>query len=606
MYQSFDVSSDPGNGAERARMLRTKLAELGLTGFMVPRSDEHQGEYVPAHAERLAWLTGFSGSAGVAVVLADVAAVFVDGRYVLQVEDQVDTAVFTPVHLTDQPVSKWLQDHLKAGDRLAIDPWLHTVAEVRRLKAAAEKAGAEIVAIDDNPLDAVWADQPEPPVGAVIRQPDNLAGEDTKTKIARIGEAIAEAQADVAVLTQPDSIAWLLNIRGSDVPHNPVPLSFAVVPAKGQPKLYIDGRKLDNQVRAYLEDHCQICPVDRFNADLREPGQAGKKVLLAPQTTSEAIRIALAGAGGEIIEGRDPIELPKAIKNPAELAGAQSAHLRDGAAIARFLCWLYAHAGSGDVDEISAAKQLEAFRAETGALKDISFDTISGAGANGAIVHYRVNVDTNARLEPGSLYLVDSGAQYQDGTTDITRTVAIGTPTPEMIDRFTRVLKGHIAIATARFPVGATGAQLDTLARLALWKAGLDFDHGTGHGVGSYLSVHEGPQRISKLGNEPLQAGMIISNEPGYYKQDAFGIRIENLEVVCEPADIDGGDRPMMGFETLTLAPIDQRLVDGSLLTADEVSWLDEYHRRVMAEVGPLVDDEVRLWLAQATSAVTP
>ncbi len=604
MFQNFDDPASGAAGVERLAALRQKLKDLNLSGFLVPRADEHQGEYVPPSAERLAWLTGFTGSAGSAVVLADEAAIFVDGRYTLQVRDQVDDTAFTPEHLVEAPPHTWLRDHLKAGDRIGYDPWLHTVAGVRRLRKACDDAGATLVAVKANPLDAVWVDRPAPPIGPVTRQPDDLAGEAAEEKLDRIGAAIKSGGADIAVLTQPDSIAWLFNIRGSDIAHTPLPLSFATVPSDGRPTLFIDGRKLDNTMRDYLEEHGTVAEPERFVEELAAVCGAGQRVLIDVAWTADAIREVVENAGGILVEGSDPVALPKAIKNDAELAGAASAHQRDGAAVARFLHWIDSHGPKGTVDEIGAAKQLEEFRAETGKLKEISFDTISGAGPNGAIVHYRVTTATNRKLESGSLYLVDSGAQYQDGTTDITRTIAIGTPSAEMRDRFTRVLKGHIAIASARFPVGASGAQLDSLARVALWKAGLDFDHGTGHGVGSYLSVHEGPQRISKLGTVALQPGMILSNEPGYYKTGAYGIRIENLEVVTEAEEIEGGDRPMMGFRTLTLAPIDRRLVNADLLTAEERTWLDAYHARVWTEIGPRVKEPVKGWLKAATAPI--
>jgi Xaa-Pro aminopeptidase len=600
-----DTSSAPLSTPEKLKRLRDSLAILGLTGFLVPHGDEHQSEYPPPSSERLAWLTGFTGSAGFAIVLKDIAAIFVDGRYTLQAAAQVDP-VFAREHLIENPPAKWLAAHAHAGDRIGYDPWLLTLADVRRFTEAAKSAGAELVPIEANPIDALWLDRPAPPLGAVALHPASLAGEEAAAKIARLQALVAAKNADAAVLTQPDSIAWLLNIRGSDVAHNPTALAFAVLPASGQPALFVDGRKLSNSIRTALASLAEIEAPASLAAGLA--ALRGKRVLLDPQATADAIRKMIADAGGTVVEGQDPVALPKARKNETELAGMRRAHLRDGAAMVRFLHWLD-EATPGSLDEIAAAEGLRAFRAEAAAkdgmeLVDLSFDTISGAGPNGAIVHYRVTPETNRRLEAGSLYLVDSGAQYRDGTTDITRTVAIGAPTAEMRERFTLVLKGHIALATARFPVGASGAQLDTLARIALWKAGCDYDHGTGHGVGAFLSVHEGPARISKMGTVPLEPGMVLSNEPGYYKPGAYGIRTENLVIVTPPAAIPGGDRDMLGFETLTLCPIDRRLVDVALLTAGEIAWFNAYHAWVATSLTPLLDASDRDWLIAATAPI--
>ncbi len=481
---------------------------------------------------------------------------------------------------------------------------LHTVREVRKLREVCAEAGAELVALEENPLDAVWEDRPEPPLGQVMLHPEALAGKSAIAKIAEIQAEILKKKADAGVLTQPDSIAWLFNIRGADVPHTPLPLSFATVPVEGRPTLYIDGRKLSNSVRDALEELTDIAEPSGFKVGLADLGAAGRKVLIDPGLAGEAIATAITEAGGALVEATDPVLLPKAIKNETEIAGARAAHLRDAVAYARFLCWFDEVAPTGQLDEIGAARKLEEFRIETGALKDISFDTISGAGPNGAICHYRVSEKSNLPIPVGKPFLIDSGAQYEDGTTDITRTIAVGTVSTEMKRNNTLVLKGHIAISAARFPEGTTGAQLDTLARIDLWKAGLDFDHGTGHGVGSYLSVHEGPQRIAKTGTVPLKPGMILSNEPGYYPAGEYGIRIENLELVTEAGPIEGGERTMLGFETLTLAPIDTRLVDVSLLTTGERDWLNAYHKRVFEKVGPLLDDETRTWLESATKPV--
>ncbi len=591
----------------RLAELRAELTRQGLQGFIVPHADEHQSEYLPASAERLAWLTGFTGSAGVAVVLADEAAIFVDGRYTLQVRTQVDTDIFAPEHLIDTPPSTWLKAHANPGDRIGYDPWLMTMAEVKRLAAACEETGAELVAVAENPIDRVWTDRPAPPLGPVSLHPVALAGEDTAAKIARLQETLAEKKVDAAVLGQADAIAWTFNIRGADIAHNPVALAFSILPRSGKPSLFIDGRKLSNAVRAGLAADVDIEEPERFEAALSGLGRDKARVLLEPRTTPQAIATAITEAGGTAVDGADPAALPKARKNPTEIAGTRAAQVRDGAAMVRFLAWLDASAGSGTIDEIAAAEKLAEFRAATAKadgseLIDLSFDTISGAGPNGAIVHYRVTPETNLTLEPGSLYLVDSGAQYRDGTTDITRTVAIGEPSEEMRDRFTRVLKGHIAIATTRFPSGTTGAQIDAFARRPLWQAGLDYDHGTGHGVGAFLSVHEGPASISKRGDVPLEPGMILSDEPGYYKTGVYGIRIENLVLVTPPAAVPGGDREMLGFETLTLCPIDRRLIAVGLLDPAEIAWVDAYHAAIPGAVGRLLDDAERAWLARATA----
>ncbi|WP_119459098.1 M24 family metallopeptidase [Rhodospirillaceae bacterium SYSU D60014] len=595
--------------AARLAALRQELDRRGLGGFVVPRADEHQGEYVPPRAERLAWLTGFTGSAGVAVVLQGRAAIFVDGRYTLQVVDQVDVGLFEPRHLIEQPAETWIAENLPAGGKLGYDPWLHTVDGTARLRRAVERAGGELVACAENPLDAVWPDQPPPPVAPVVPHEMRFAGQTSAEKRATLGQKLKADGFAAAVLTAPDSIAWLLNIRGGDVPHTPLPLSFAILHADGAVELFIDRRKLVPGLDAHLGNGVAVSPPDGFAPALDRLGQARRRVVIDGASAAVWIFDRLSAAGAQPISGEDPCALPKACKNETEIAGARAAHRRDGAAVTRFLAWLAREGPAGKLTEIAAAERLAAFRRENELFRDFSFDTISGAGPNGAIVHYRVTERTDRRLEPGQIYLVDSGAQYLDGTTDITRTVAVGTlPSgaagAEMRDRFTRVLKGHIALATARFPRGTTGSQLDTPARLALWQAGLDYDHGTGHGVGSYLGVHEGPQRISKVPNRvPLEVGMIVSNEPGYYKTGAYGIRIENLVTVvpAEGAEVDAGERPTLGFETLTLAPIDRTLIEPALLSPAEVAWLDAYHRRVRETLTPLVDEATAAWLVEVT-----
>ncbi len=587
--------------SERLSALRSKIAELGLDGFVVPHSDAHQNEFLPPDAERLGWLTGFTGSAGTAVVLADRAAIFVDGRYTLQVRDQVDGDLYEFHHLVEAPVTDWLMDALSAGKRLGVDPWLHTQAGVQKLRRSVDTVGADLVFVEENAVDCVWDDQPPPPSAPAVPHETRFAGRSSADKRASLGEALAREGLDAAILTQPDSIAWLLNIRGSDVDHTPLALSFAILSAEGTVDWFLAPEKRSDALTAHLGEGVEMHDPGAFARALDE--LEGRRVLAAPDSAAAWVFDRLEQAGAVVLRGSDPVSLSKAIKNETELAGTRAAHLRDGAALSRFLHWLSEAATGGGVDEMSTAAKLAEFREPGEFFRDLSFGTISGAGPNGAIVHYRVTPETNRVLGPGELYLVDSGAQYLDGTTDVTRTVAIGTPSDEMRDRFTRVLKGHIAIATARFPAGTSGAQLDSLARHALWQAGLDFDHGTGHGVGSYLGVHEGPQRISKTGSSvPLQPGMIVSNEPGFYKEGAYGIRIENLVAVAQPSELPGGERQMLGLETLTLAPIDRTLIDARLLSADERSWMDAYHARVAAEIGPLLDDAARDWLLEVTA----
>jgi len=590
---------------DRLASLRAELTRLGLAGFMVPRADAHQGEYVPPHDARLAWLTGFTGSAGTAVILQNQAAIFVDGRYTLQVRDEVDTGLITPLPVMEQSPEDWIAQHLSKGGRLGYDPWLHTPDGVSRLQSACDRAGAVLEACTDNPIDSVWADQPPPPRAAITPYPLEYAGEESASKRARIVALIAKTPADATVLTMPDSIAWLLNIRGGDVTHSPLPLSFAILYADGRGELFLDPDKISEGLSAHLGDQVTLHNPDRLGPALDALGKKAQRVLLDTSTAAAWIFSRLTTAGAKIISGADPCVLPKARKNPFEISGMQKAHIRDGAALCNFLAWLDQAAAKGGLDEITASDKLESFRRVTGCLRDLSFPTISGAGPNGAIVHYRASAKSNRMLEQGNLYLLDSGAQYLDGTTDVTRTIAIGTPSAEQQDRFTRVLKGHIGLATIKFPKGVTGAHLDVLARAALWKAGLDYDHGTGHGVGCYLGVHEGPQSISRRPNSvALEPGMIVSNEPGYYKQGAFGIRIENLVLVTEPKMIAGGEREMMGLETLTLAPIDVRLVARELLNNEEAEWLNAYHATVRETLTPLVDAQTKAWLANATREI--
>ncbi|MSO55150.1 MAG: aminopeptidase P family protein [Rhodospirillales bacterium] len=591
--------------SQRLTQLRAELARRDLEGFIVPRADEHQGEYVPARAERLAWLTGFTGSAGAAIVLKDRAAVFIDGRYVLQVKDEVNPVDYAYCHLVDEPPAEWIAKSLKPKGRLGYDPWLHTPNDVERLTKACAKAGGELVAVDINPIDIVWADQPPPPLAPVVAHDVAFAGAPSAEKRRDVAAILAADTVDAQILSDPASVAWLLNIRGADVPNTPFALAFALIHADASVDLFVDRRKLAPGLIAHLGNEVRVAAPADLVTTLVRFGKAKMRLGLDPAGSPEWVRRRAQAAGAEIVFRDDPCALPKACKNPIEIEGTRTAHRRDGAALTRFLAWLSRTAPKGGLTEIVAAERLEAFRREGERIRSLSFSTISGAGPNGAIVHYRVSDATNRVLESGSLYLVDSGAQYLDGTTDVTRTVTIGTPPAEARDRFTRVLKGHIAIATLRFPEGTTGSQIDILARRPLWEAGLDYDHGTGHGVGSFLGVHEGPHRISKLANRvAFKPGMIVSNEPGYYKTGAYGIRIENLVTVVAIDPPAGAERKLLGFETLTLAPIDTALIEPSLLAPDEIAWLDAYHRRVHETIGPLVDAETRVWLEQATRPI--
>ncbi len=602
-FQSFDDQSDAAQCAPRLAALRAELARRGLDGFLVPRSDEHQGEYVPKRAERLAWLTAFTGSAGAAVVLADKAAVFVDGRYTLQVRQQTDTRLFDPRDLVAEGPVAWLQANGRAGMRIGYDPWLHTANGVESLRNAATQAGATLVACESNPIDAVWTDQPGPPLVRAVAHSIAFAGETAESKRLRIAEELKQQSIEASIISLPDSICWLLNIRGGDIPHTPFVLAFAIQHADGSTDLFMDSRKSSPELVQHLGNAVRLREPREFSSALAD--LKGKTVLADAGNCAAAIFDQLEKAGATIRRGPDPCQLPKACKNAVEIEGARQAHIRDGAALTRFLAWIAREAPSGHLTEIEAAEALEGYRRAADSLVDLSFDSISGAAPHAAIPHYRVTRTSNRVINRNEIFLIDSGAQYPDGTTDVTRTVIVGEPTAEMRDRFTRVLKGHIALATARFPEGTSGAALDAFARRPLWEAGLDYDHGTGHGVGSYLSVHEGPQNISKRPiAQVLKPGMICSNEPGYYKAGEYGIRIENLVVVSEPEDVAGGDRKMMRFETITLAPIDLELVEPGLLDADERAWLNAYHARVREVLSERVDEETRAWLAHATRTI--
>jgi Xaa-Pro aminopeptidase len=576
--------------------LRLLLRKQKLSGLIIPRQDEFQGEYVAAYAERLRWLTGFAGSWGLAILTLNKGAIFVDGRYTIQVRQQVDTKLFTPHHLIDEPPATWIANNLKKGDVLGFDPWLLTADQAERFAAACAKVGAKLVPLATNPIDAIWEDQPERPTAPLSVQPLQFAGQSVAEKLAMIAKLLGKAGADATVLTQPDSVAWIFNIRGHDVPYTPVVLAYAILRKRGKAELFIDKKKLPEDVQAHLRKSVSI----RKPADLQSALKALGKSTVQIDANWAPAKIKMALAKAKIINATDLCVLPKAKKNKTEQEGARAAHRRDGVAMSRFLCWLEEAAPQGGLTEWSVAEKLQEFRKDTGMLLDLSFDSIAGAGPNAAIPHYHVNPDDCLPLKINEIFLIDSGGQYQDGTTDITRTVIVGVPTEEMRDRFTRVLKGMIDVSRIRFPKGTCGSQIDVLARQSLWAAGLDYDHGTGHGVGSYLSVHEGPARINKSDRTPLEPGMILSNEPGFYKQNEFGIRIENLLLIHEAKNVDGGERPMLGFETLTLCPIERRLIDTKLLTRDELHWLDTYHARVLKEVGDHLSGDELTWLRKA------
>ncbi|MBX2829840.1 MAG: aminopeptidase P family protein [Rhodospirillales bacterium] len=599
----FKMAKDGFDAAQRVASLRSYLAAKGLDGFIVPRADEHQGENVPARAERLAWLTGFTGSAGAAVVLAEKAAIFVDGRYTIQVRQQVDRDQFEYCHLVDEPVVGWLHDNLKSGQKLAYDPWLHTVQQANHLRTACEGIGAELVAVEINPIDALWDAQPAMPLGPVRPHPLEYAGKSSADKRSQVAGLLARISCDSAILSAPDSIAWLLNIRGADVPQTPLALGYAIIHDDASVELFMDARKIADETVEWLSGEATLRAPEELGDALKALGN--QSVRLDEATAGDWLRMQLAKAGATVRVGRDPVALPKACKNDVELEGSRKAHRRDGEKIIRYFKWLDETAFDGSVDERAAADKLLSLRAEDPLFRDSSFETIPGSGPNGALCHYRNTPESNRNLTPGEIFLIDSGGQYLDGTTDITRTTVIGEPSQEHRDRFTRVLKGHIALARAIFPVGTTGQQLDTLARMPLWEAGLDFDHGTGHGVGSYLGVHEGPQRISKAPNKiSLKPGMVLSNEPGFYKEGEYGIRIENLIAVMEIDAPAGADREMLGFETLTFSPIERKLIDPELMTTDELQWLNDYHAQVYAMYADDLDEDHLEWLQKATAPI--
>ncbi len=599
MAQTFDVRGGPALGRKNLPKLRKRLRAQGLDGFLIPHEDEYQNEYLPAAHERLAWATGFTGSAGLAVALQTRAALFVDGRYTLQASQQVDPGLFDIRALTRDGPGAWLREAVKPDARIGYDPRLHTPDGLRRLAEAVVDAGAVLEPVAANAIDAAWSDRPAAPHAPARPHPLAFAGEAHADKRARLAAGLERAHLDAAVITDPASVAWLLNLRGGDVACTPLPLSRALLWRDGRVTLFIDPDKLDPDTCAHLGEDVAVDDERALAKALA--GLSGHRVGVDTSRASAWFVDTLEAAGAIVAAAPDPCALPRAQKNETEIEGARNAHERDGVALARFLHWLAQEAPSGEVDEITAAETLLDFRRLSNAFEDLSFETISGAGPNGAVIHYRVTQKSNRRLKRGSLYLVDSGAQYRDGTTDVTRTIAIGRPKREMRERYTLVLQGHIALAAIRFPQGTTGPQLDALARQFLWNAGLDYDHGTGHGVGSYLGVHEGPQRIHRVMNDvPLTPGMIVSNEPGYYKPGGYGVRVENLQVVAPPTPMAAGEAPMLGFETLTLAPLDRALIVKSMLSKAERAWVDAYHARVAAMIGPRVEAPTRAWLEAA------
>ena len=586
--------------SERLFHLRKVLTKIDLDGFLVPLTDKYQSEFPPENARRLYWLTGFSGSAGLAVVLLDYAGIFVDGRYVLQVSKEVDISLFKPYHVSEQPIASWLKKYA-SKKQIGYDPWLHTVDYLDQLEGRLVNSGVSLVAVEKNPIDQIWKDRPQPPSKPAYIYDNKMAGKTSAQKRIEISEILVQQNADSAVITNPESIAWMLNFRGNDLLHTPISLSFAIINANRSVQLFISPNKVSNMLISHFGPDLLISPPNSFASALTELGSRGATVLVSSSNSPSRVVQLLNDSGASVLFRPDPCELLKACKNSAEIAGIRAAHIRDGVAVSRFLCWLSESAPNGEVDELSAAEKILEYRSENKNFVGPSFNTISGAGPNGAIVHYRVTEETNCKLKKGTLYLIDSGGQYLDGTTDITRTVAIGLPSKLMKNHFTRVLKGHIAIATSCFPEGTTGGALDSFARRSLWEIGADFDHGTGHGVGCFLGVHEGPQRIAKRGADtPLCAGMLISNEPGFYYEGNYGIRIENIELVQTQPMHDIQDRVMLAFEALTLAPIDKTLLDIELLNRDEINWWNSYHQRVWETLGPLLDKKTKNWLRLA------
>jgi Xaa-Pro aminopeptidase len=599
MFQSFEARSDPTQGRPRLRLLRNQLQKCGVDGFILPRTDAHQNEYLAPPDERLAWLTGFTGSAGIAIILTEKAALFGDGRYTVQVISQVDTSLFEIVNFTDLSPADWLAANVPTSSLIGYDSWLHTPNGIAHIESAFKSTSSELRALSDNPIDIIRRDQPPQSQSEIIPHPLEYSGKKASEKIERLREKLADNNEAGIILSLGDSIAWTFNIRGSDIAHTPTVLAFAIV-TKANADLFCNNNKITQEIIDWLAPCGTARSITHFAKAIDELGAQKSSIRIDPASTPVWIVERLKSAGAYISEGEDPVIIEKSRKNETEILGARSAHLRDGTALVRFLSWFTKTVQNGVLDEISVVKKLEEYRKSSGQLLDISFETIAGTGPNSAIVHYRVDQNTNQKIKQNSLFLIDSGAQYRDGTTDVTRTISVGKPSDYMCRLFTLVLKGHIAIATAKFPKGTSGSGLDALARTALWNAGYDFDHGTGHGVGSYLSVHEGPQGISKRSHAILEAGMLLSNEPGVYLEGQFGIRIENLLLVRDCEHIPHGTRPMHSFETLTLAPIDLNLIVPSLLSDTEINWLDEYHRDVLDKLAPTLDETERQWLEHA------
>ncbi|CAN1543145.1 PepP Xaa-Pro aminopeptidase [Caulobacteraceae bacterium] len=601
MFQTYDVRGGADQGRKAIPLIRAQLEQLGLDGLFVPHEDEWQNEYLPDCAERLAWATGFTGSAGAAIILRDKAYLFSDGRYTQQALSQTAPELFEQRDLVDQGPAVWLKAEAPSGAKIGYDPRLVPPDALARLKESAVQAGVELVAVGVNPIDQAWQDRPAEPRAEIVPHPETFSGESSASKRSRIGEKLSGDGIEASVLTSPAALAWLFNIRGTDVTRTPLALGSAILNKDGTAQLFVKPEKVTPELRGFLGNEVSISSEPDFVEALKQT--KGKRILVDPTLSSAHVFDALHAAGAEVVRGPDPTIMPRALKNAVEIAGTKRAHARDGVALANFLHWFDVEVPKGQLTEIDICKAIEGFRMATGALQDLSFDSISGAGPNGAFPHYRVTVESNRKVDQNNLFLLDSGGQYLDGTTDVTRTVAVGTPSAEMQDRFTRVLKGHIALSRVRFPKGTTGSALDALARMSLWEGGFDYDHGTGHGVGSYLGVHEGPHRIAKVPNHvALEPGMIVSNEPGFYKIDGYGIRTENLQYVTPATPIEGGERPMLGFETLTLAPIDRRLIVVEMLTEAERAWLNSYHAKVLAEIGPRVEADVRAWLEAATA----
>ncbi len=586
MFQSFDPVSDRSFAAKNLPLLREVMKSQKVDGFLILHDDEYLNEYLPDFAERLMWASGFSGSAGSAIAFLDKAVIFTDGRYRLQVRQQVDENHFEFEDLTTNPPAKWLAQHGQTGSRIGYDPMLHSPADLENLQAASDRAGFVLVPVQMNLIDMAWTDQPEPPVTPIVLHGEEFAGKSSKEKRQEIAAKVKSRGADAAVLTAPHSLAWLFNIRGKDVHATPLPLGRAIIHTDGTAALFVHPDKVDDELMSHLTQEVSVHPEAEIGEALDELGENSFSVLIDPNLSPAWFFDRLTAAGADIVKGADPCALPRAMKNDCEIEGARRAHIRDGVAITKFLHWAATEAQDGTKTEIEAAQKLEEFRAQSNLLNDISFDSISAAGSNGAHCHYRVTTESNKTLERGSLFLIDSGGQYPDGTTDITRTLPIGDATDEMRKCYTLVLQGHISLAVAKFPKGTSGHQLDAFARRPLWEAGLDYDHGTGHGVGSYLAVHEGPQNISKkLISQPLEPGMICSNEPGFYKAGEFGIRIENLIVVNQPEPVEGGEREMLSFETITMAPLERALIATSMMTTEEISWVNDYHAEVRAKL---------------------